>query len=347
MRPPSYMARLQQQRSRQHRLAKAIVFGSLTILTHVLLLAIGIPLWPLLMRPTELSPTRGVSLVLLQPEEKPPQEPEPPEVRGQIVDLPPPLEEKVPRHADYLAEHAREVEKETRTEAYKINPEVLAPEYSRESKLQLEDLLDLHVNDPSTGARAGADRFDPGRDGNLASISSPFSVTNREGLQKPVPASHMDQLLSGAPNNDLLDEEKGKAVNLNTNEFLFADYINRIRRLVNFYWQQNLDNLPPNTLITKSRYDTQVEVYLGGQGALSSVEVTRESGSRPIDDCVVRAFQMAGPFPHPPEQLIGPDGQVHLPDFGFTVQVGQARAAYQGVDPRAGVQFPGILKATH
>jgi hypothetical protein len=27
------------------------------------------------------------------------------------------------------------------------------------------------------------------------------------------------------------------------------------------------------------------------------------------------------------------------------VQVGQAQANYQGIDPRSGVQFPGILKA--
>ena len=193
----------------------------------------------------------------------------------------------------------------------------------------------------------GNDRFDPDRDGRLAALNSPFSVTNRDGLQRPVPASHSTQSVSGAPNNDLLDEERGTSVNLNTNEFLFANYLNRIRRLVNFYWQQNLDNLPPNTMITKSAYSTAVDVVLSSQGALAGIDITEESGSPAIDHCVVDAFEMAGPFPNPPEQLVGPDGQVHLPDFGFTVQVGQARNTYQGVDPRAGVQFPGILKTRH
>jgi hypothetical protein len=66
-----------------------------------------------------------------------------------------------------------------------------------------------------------------------------------------------------------------------------------------------------------------------------------------VDNCVVEAFRLAGPFPNPPEQLIGADGRAYLPDFGFTVEVGQARSPYMGVDPRSGVQFPGILKATH
>jgi hypothetical protein len=57
------------------------------------------------------------------------------------------------------------------------------------------------------------------------------------------------------------------------------------------------------------------------------------------------AFRMAGPFPNPPVQLVDSDGRARLPDFGFVVQVGQARAQYHGIDPRADVQFPGILKS--
>ncbi len=347
MRPVSHQERLQQQRSRQRRLAALITFGCLSVLAHVVMVGLGVLLWPYLRRGMDLADNRPVSLVLLEPE--PPVQPEPelPDFRGQIVDLPPPLEEETPLDADYLAEHARVVERETRTERYRVNPEILAPDYSKESKLQLEDLVDLDVTEPSTGARVGNDRFDPDRDGTLAALHSPFSVTNRDGLQRPVPASHSTSALAGAPNNDLLDEERGTSVNLNTNEFLFANYLNRIRRLVNFYWQQNLDNLPSSTMITKSQYETEVDVVLSAHGALARVTITEESGSPAIDHCVVDAFEMAGPFPNPPEQLVSEDGQVYLPDFGFVVQVGQARNAYQGVDPRAGVQFPGILKTRH
>jgi TonB family protein len=156
----------------------------------------------------------------------------------------------------------------------------------------------------------------------------------------------MDQNLAGAPNNDLLDEKIGDAVNLNAREFLFRDYYNRVRRLVNFYWDQNLSNLPHSVPLLKPRYETRVNVVLDGNGAVESIEITHESGVGPVDNCVIEAFRIAGPFPHPPEQMIAKDGRVYMGDMEFTVEIGHARAPYAGVDPRAGVQFPGILKAT-
>ena len=40
----------------------------------------------------------------------------------------------------------------------------------------------------------------------------------------------------------------GDRLALNTVEILYASYLNRIRRLVNFYWNQNLDNLPASVI---------------------------------------------------------------------------------------------------
>lgn len=269
------------------------------------------------------------------------------DARGQVVDLPPPLVVEQPDQADYLAEQSRRVEKETKSDLYKHNPDVLASIYSRESALELADVLDLGVTEPSSGARAGAFSLDRGQHGPAADPSALFTVTNKEGLERPVPASHFDQRLAGAPTNDYLEEESGPGVNLNTREFKFAGYINRIRQLVDFYWQQNLDNLPTGLRLGRAQYQTVVDVSLTQDGALERVEVTGESGILALDDCVVRAFQMAGPFPHPPAQLLGADGRAVLPDFGFVVRVGVAQSNYRGIDPRAGVQFPGILKATH
>jgi TonB C terminal len=278
-----------------------------------------------------------------EPEEEP--EKEPPMPDGQIVDIPPPKVEEVPDKADYLA-YDQKVLEETRTQNFRVNPEVLAPTFSSDDKLEFEDLMDLGVKEPSTGAQAGLERFDPGRDGTLASVDSRFTLTNKEGLASPVPASHSDQNLAGAPNNDLLDEKIGAAVNLNAREFLYRDYYNRIRRLVNFYWNQNLQNLPHSVVLMKPRYETRVNVVLDGGGAVEALEITHESGVGPVDNCVVEAFRIAGPFPNPPEQLVAKDGRVYLGDMDWTVEIGHAQAPYMGVDPRAGVQFPGILKAT-
>jgi TonB family protein len=84
---------------------------------------------------------------------------------------------------------------------------------------------------------------------------------------------------------------------------------------------------------------------LNGDGALETISITREAGISPLDEAVVQAFRIAGPFPNPPEQLIRKDGRIYLSDFEFTVRLGQAQMQYQGIDPRAGVQFPGIMKS--
>jgi TonB family protein len=289
-----------------------------------------------------------VSLVILQPppdEELDEPEEEIDEPDGQLVELPPPEEAEEPPEAEYLSEYDITVEEETRTDAFKINPEVVAPEYSREEKLEQEDLVDLDIDKPSTGAQVGNDKFDPDRDGNLSSLPSPWATTNKDGLQDPVPASHTTSAISGAPQNDLLNERLGDRVSLNSKEYLYAAYLERIRRLVNFYWEQNIDNLPSSVQLIRSAYTTGVEVVLDADGALDVIEVVQASGTDELDDCVVRAFKLAGPFPNPPEGLVQKDGRVYLPDMSFTVRQGQARMQYQGVDPRAGVQFPGILKS--
>lgn len=283
-----------------------------------------------------------------RPEEKV-EELEPPEKKelpdGQIVDVPAPLEEKVPTHADYLAEHNNAVPEETRTRDFKINPEILANRYSDESRMELRDSADVAASQYSTGARAGGtDAAEKGTGAPRSAIPSQYAFTNKEGLAAPVAASSSRQAIAGAPQNDLLDEKLGREVSLNTREFIGAAYLNRIRRQVNYYWRQCLDNTDGMRL-TKNQYDTWVDVVLTGEGALDRIEVTRESGLDPLDNCVVQAFRIAGPFPNPPEALIQRDGRIYLPDIDFAVSVGVAEMQFEGIDPRGNVQFPGILNA--
>ncbi len=280
-------------------------------------------------------------------EEKKPDPPKPKPPDGQIVETPPPDQEKIPLKADYLAEHNNAVAEETRTDRYKINPEVLSNMYSEESKYQLDDAADVGAKTRSSGATAG-NQVDPGPGDNGAPkslIPSQWQLTNKAGLESPTIASAGLQSLAGAPQNDLLKERVGDTVSLNTIELLGAQYMNRIRRQVNFYWDQNLQNLPPSVPMTAPLYRTVVEVTLDGDGALENLVVSRESGSGPVDECVIEAFKIAGPFPNPPAELIAKDGRVYLPDFDFNVEVGHAQMQYRGVDPRQGVQFPGIMKA--
>jgi hypothetical protein len=275
------------------------------------------------------------------------EEPEPdPNPKGQVVEVPKPNEEKIPAKADYLADHNNSVPEETKTLQYKVNPDVLSNQYSKESKLKFEDLLDVGAKEDSSGATVGSlSDPAPGEGAPHSAIPSPWALTNKEGLAAPSAASSKNQELAGAPQNDLLDEKTSNVTALNTREFIGAAYINRIRRQVNFYWNQNLQNLSSSVRLSNPRYNTVVGVVLNADGALETITVTTTSGSDPLDDCVTSAFRIAGPFPNPPEQLIRRDGRVYLDDLDFEVMLGHAEMPYQGIDPRAGVQFPGILKA--
>lgn len=326
-----------------NRIGKFLLFS---ILLHILLWIYGKDAWEdmQLERPTTHKKMTVVKRKLPQQEPLVEKEKEPPEEQGQIVELPKPLEEAEPEKADYLAEYAQKTPEETAAKNYTINPEVIAPEYSIEHQIQFEEAIDVNATEPSSGAKVGNRSFKPQKDGSLFSLPSPYAKTNKDGLDKPTLASSTSANLSGAPSNDLLNEKKSNRTELNAHAYKYASYMNQIRRLVNFYWQQNIDNL--QVPLYKQSYETVVEVTISATGELLHISVLSSSGEKDVDLCVTKAFELAAPFPEPPPLLVT-DNVVHLPDFGFTLQVTSGAPNYNGVDPRAGVRFPGILKAPY
>jgi hypothetical protein len=158
-----------------------VVFLLLSIAVHGVGLVVLTPLLPYLATSSHHTP-RPLTLVIRDPdrEVKPPPDPvDPPrpEYNGQIVEVAPPREEKIPLESDYLSEYDAATEHETRTARFMINPEVLAREYSKEMKAESAEAEDLNVDKPSTGATVGNSRFDPDRDGTMAALPSPWKRT--------------------------------------------------------------------------------------------------------------------------------------------------------------------------
>ena len=322
-----------------------IIAACLSVLFHTVLLYQSQALWDNWISANSKNNLSKRKLVVVRQARKPippPEKPKPKEENGQIVELHKPKEEVEPVEADYLAEEAHKVEEETASKNFTVNPEVIAPEYSEDQQIQYEDAIDVNATEASSGAKVGNDKWKPNKNGRLFSFPSPYTKTNKDGLQKPTLAASSTENLSGAPSNDLLNENKSNRTELNAHAYKYASYMNQIRRLVNFYWQQQLDNL--HEPLYQQEYTTVVQVKLTPKGTLKTIEVTTSSGSSGVDSCVVKAFEMAGPYPEPPELLVQ-NGVVDLPDFGFTLQVSGPKMNYGGVDPRAGVRFPGILKA--
>lgn len=252
--------------------------------------------------------------------EPPPEPPEPSPRSRQLVETAP-TDERRPTDADYLAEQDNSVDKESRTERYKINPDVLAPTYSDASKAP-EAAAD-QVASEAESAPAGAlpDLEQPGAGPPRSLLPARFQPASRVGATAPTRAGAVDTPGVGAPQNDLLREDIGDSVALNTLELAGAKYLNQVRRHVNFYWSQQIDNLPPSLDLSRPVYETRVSVVLDRHGALEAFAVTQPSGDGRIDDCIQKAFTMSAPYGAPPPELLGADGRLRLPNFAFTLQI--------------------------
>ncbi len=125
--------------------------------------------------------------------------------------------------------------------------------------------------------------------------------------------------LSGAPSNDHLEDvEEGDGTFLNSREFKFASYFNRMKRGVSQHWDPLTEYRrrdPTGNIYGFRSRVTVLQVTLKPDGSLKNVEVQRSSGLDFLDREAVAAFQRAQPFPNPPRALVT-DGQIAFP-FGF------------------------------
>ena len=310
----------------------------ISLLLHLLLFWVLEQMWTSIYTPTQLD-EKSFRITYKRP---PPVEIKEKEkdASGQIVDVVP-VNKKEPIKSDKIAEENSSVEKEQQTREKAVAPEIIAPTFSEEKELQLEEAEDINMTEPSSGATAGVRAPKPKADGPLMSIPSQFMYTNKKGMERPTVASSTQSQLAGAPSSDLLDVEYGKRLELNTKAYRFASYMNQIKRLVNYYWNQNLKNLDDPLHLNK--YTTSLEVVINDNGSLNSIKIIQTSGHQGVDNSIVEAFHLAAPFPEPPELLVE-NNKVLLPHFVYELNVQRGAPSYQGIDPRANVRFPGMLK---
>jgi TonB family protein len=136
---------------------------------------------------------------------------------------------------------------------------------------------------------------------------------------------HLD-MVSGAPANDhIQDVPKGEETMLNSREFRYATFFNRVKRGVSEHWRPGdvyVRHDPYGNIYgVKDRY-TVLNVELDSQGGLRDVSVSQSSGVGFLDDEAIHAFQGASPFPNPPHGLIEQDGLIRF-QFGFYFEIGE------------------------
>lgn len=139
-----------------------------------------------------------------------------------------------------------------------------------------------------------------------------------------------EQMASNQPSNSagaddpsrtqdyLKNTEFGVETVLNTKEFKYYTYFNRIRRQLSQHWEPKVrDKLTKmfrqgRSIASDQDRITKLLIVLNPSGILMKVQVVSDSGVRDLDDAAIEAFKSAAPFPNPPQGIVDPDGTVKI-----------------------------------
>jgi TonB family protein len=124
---------------------------------------------------------------------------------------------------------------------------------------------------------------------------------------------------ANAPQDYVAGIKEGEHTALNTEEFVFFGYYQRIRERLDRAWIPILrEKLTAHfqagrRIASDMEHATSVVVVLNIHGEIVHVRVTSESGTTVLDDAAVAAFNQAGPFPNPPRGMIDRQGEIKIP----------------------------------
>ncbi len=125
-------------------------------------------------------------------------------------------------------------------------------------------------------------------------------------------------------NDYLKGIKEGKQTVLNTREFVYYAYYERIRGKIRKYWEPVIKDKVKHVFETGRKlasvdHKTAVVITLDKHGSLVNVQVRDGSGVRDLDDAAVEAFKEAEPFPNPPDGIIENDGKIRI-NWNFVLE---------------------------
>lgn len=150
-----------------------------------------------------------------------------------------------------------------------------------------------------------------------------------EALRTLTPSATVLDRIAGAPASDVTpldDVEEGAGTYLNTREWKYSSFFNRVKHTVGMHWDPNsaVRQRDPTgeIFLYKDRY-TVLSVVLDEKGGLKTVAVDKSSGVDFLDREAVAAFRRSQPFPNPPPGLQNSDGEIRF-GFGFYLETNRA-----------------------
>lgn len=138
----------------------------------------------------------------------------------------------------------------------------------------------------------------------------------------PSPAV-LDKIVGDAANDHLKDVEEGDGTYLNTKEWKYASFFNRVKQSVGQHWnpggQLRVRDPTGNIYGGRDRY-TVLNVTLNQEGRVREIFVEKSCGLDFLDLEAIQSFERAQPFPNPPPGLVQADSSVKF-QFGFFLEM--------------------------
>lgn len=129
-----------------------------------------------------------------------------------------------------------------------------------------------------------------------------------------------------ASNNDYIEDVPlGDFTHLNTTEFKYYGFYNRIRLKLEQYWGNSLRDKMDYLHKSGRRFPasdnliTALIVTIDSKGQIVNVFLKNTSGIRELDEAAIESFNRAGPFPNPPKGMIRKNGTAKI-EWGFVVK---------------------------
>ena len=245
---------------------------------------------------------------------------------GQIVDVAP-GNDRVPTEAKYLAETNNTVDRETKARQQTNQYSVAAPKnaphpehapakkgVTQTTTTPQPEKSGIDLTQSMLGRRQPQPLLFPTTlPGQLGDTDS----KGPEGVDDGRASRSGDATEGGGAPNDALDVPEGETTALNTREFLFASFFNRVKQAVSAKWDPNGRLRAKNRELRALVRTTVVAVVLRDDGSLADCYVQKSSGLDELDVEAMNAFNRAAPFPNPPRALVR-DGVIA---FQFSFQV--------------------------
>lgn len=224
-----------------------------------------------------------------------------------------PLNDEVNDNAKYLSQHNQRVVKETKAQMNGRFNNQAAQGLAKKAMQNTASNKKSGRKENMNGDMGVLNKFMPQMD-----WSKLAQKNETQGVENPGEISKTDDYLK--------DQEVGAQTILNTREFVYYTYFNRIKAQIQQQWEPRIKTkitklfTQGRTIASNRDHITKLLIVLNNKGTLIGVQVMNESGLVDLDDAAIEAFKAAAPFPNPPAGIVEEDGKIKI-QWDFVLEV--------------------------